>query len=106
MKISIAQIEPVKGDIERNLARHLLFIEAALEKKADFIMFPELSLTGYETELAEELATDAGDERLAPLQVISDQNKIVIGVGLPTINGNDIFISMIIFQPYKERITY
>lgn len=67
MKISIAQIEPVKGDIERNLARHLLFIEAALEKKADFIMFPELSLTGYEPELAEELATDAGDERLAPL---------------------------------------
>lgn len=106
MKISIAQIEPVKGDIERNLARHLLFIEAALEKKADFIMFPELSLTGYEPELAEELATDAGDERLAPLQVISDKNKIVIGVGLPTINGNDIFISMIIFQPYQERITY
>lgn len=48
MKISIAQIEPIKGDIEKNLSKHLKFIEAASSGRSDLIMFPELSLTGYE----------------------------------------------------------
>lgn len=106
MKIAIAQIEPVKGDIEQNLDHHLKFIAVSLEKKADLIMFPELSLTGYEPDLARELATTSYDGRLTPLQEMSDKNNIIIAVGLPTINGNDLFISMIVFQPGKERITY
>ena len=52
MKIGIAQIKPLKGDIERNLDKHLKFINNALEKQPDLLMFPELSLTGYEPELA------------------------------------------------------
>ena len=40
------------------------------------------------------------------IQNLSDRNGITIGVGLPTKDERDILISMIIFQPYKERITY
>ena len=42
MKIGIAQIKPLKGDIERNLDKHLKFINNALEKQPDLLMFPEL----------------------------------------------------------------
>lgn len=46
-KVSIAQISPVLGDIERNIKKHIQFIDKALKKKADMVIFPELSLTGY-----------------------------------------------------------
>lgn len=106
MKIGIAQIKPLKGDIERNLDKHLKFINNALEKQPDLLMFPELSLTGYEPELARSLAIHSDDSRLTPLQEISDQYNIILCVGAPTINNDDLFISMIIFHPNRERVTY
>jgi predicted amidohydrolase len=47
------------------------------------LIFPELSLMGYEPELSKELATKVDDIRLKPLQQLSDNHSIVIGVGLP-----------------------
>ena len=99
MKIAIAQIEAVKGDIERNLNKHVAFIEEALEQNVDLIMFPELSLTGYEPELAKNLATHSEDSRLDTLQTRSDQQNIIICAGLPTKLDEKLFISMVIFQP-------
>lgn len=106
MKISIAQIEPIKGDINRNIRKHIAFINKAILNKAEVIIFPELSLTGYEPKLAKKLKTTAFDARLDVFQDLSDNNNIIIGVGLPAENNDKIFISMIIFQPNKERITY
>lgn len=106
MKISVAQTYPVKGNIEQNIHRHLEFINKAISVKADVIVFPELSITGYEKELAAELATNQDDKRFDIFQDISNKGKIIIGIGAPTRINNDIFISMIIFQPDKERITY
>ena len=70
------------------------------------LVFPELSVTGYEPDLAENLATNQDDTRLDEIQSLSDKNGITIGVGLPTKDESDTFVSMIIFQPHKERITY
>ena len=106
MKICIAQTNPQKGNIEKNIEQQKKLIEVAIQKKADIIVFPELSLTGYEPELAKDLATTQNDKRLDIFQEISDINELVIGVGLPTKENNNLFISMIIFQPKKERITY
>ncbi|MDH4273055.1 MAG: carbon-nitrogen hydrolase [Candidatus Aminicenantes bacterium] len=47
MKAALAQISPLFGDIRENLDLHLKFIEKARRRKADLIIFPELSLTGY-----------------------------------------------------------
>ncbi len=106
MKICIAQIKPFAGDIRKNIETHKRMIHAAISNKADMIVFPELSLTGYELELAHELATDQNDERLGVFQELADLHKLVIAVGMPTRAGTDLFISMIIFQPGKKRITY
>jgi predicted amidohydrolase len=106
MRIAIAQIEAIKGNIEENLKNHLKWIKEAVQNKADMVVFPELSVTGYEPELAESLATGQDDTRLDEIQSLSDRNGITIGVGLPTKDGGDTFVSMIIFQPHKERITY
>ena len=106
MKICVAQIRPVKGDIRRNLHNHKRFIELAASKGAHTVIFPELSLTGYEPTLAKELAIDPDDKRLDGLQEISDRERITVGVGVPVKNGTGIFISMVIFQPHKQREFY
>lgn len=106
MNISIAQIKPVKGDIPANIEKHIQFIDLAVSLKASSVFFSELSLTGYEPELAKELAIDHNDSRLDKFKQISDWEKITIGVGIPTVHPKGVRISMIIFQPEKPRIIY
>ena len=73
MKLCVAQIRPVKGDIPANIERHKKFISMAVSNSADIIIFPELSLTGYEPTLAQELAADKNDNRFNDFQNISDK---------------------------------
>nr|WP_294923415.1 carbon-nitrogen hydrolase family protein [uncultured Flavobacterium sp.] len=106
MKVSIAQTKPIKGNIEKNLENHLKFIEKATQKQADIIVFPELSLTGYEPNLSRELATNKKDKRFEIFQEVSDTKKITICVGVPTKDKGNIFITMLIFRPDSEIIQY
>ena len=106
MRIAIAQIEAIKGNIEKNMESHIKWIKESIQNNADIVFFPELSLTGYEPDLAVSLATNQNDTRLDVMQNLSDKNEITIGIGLPTKDESDTFISMIIFQPHKKRITY
>lgn len=106
MKICIAQTKPIKGNILANIEAHKKFITLALTLNAEAIFFPELSLTGYEPELALELATNQYDTRLDIFQETSDKNNIIIGLGLPTSTESQIRISMVIFEANKPRQTY
>jgi len=47
MKTALAQINSVLGNLDKNLETHVNYCEEAIGKKADVIVFPELSLTGY-----------------------------------------------------------
>ena len=47
LKLALAQIATRLGDVESNLEKHLHYIHQAKSQKADLIVFPELSLTGY-----------------------------------------------------------
>src|SRR5690606_30158869 len=106
MKICIAQTKSEKGNIQRNIDNHLEFIERAIKLKADLIIFPEMSITNYEPELATELATDIESSIFSPFQEISNANGISIGIGMPTKAPDGLNISMLIFQPNKEKTVY
>ncbi|WP_026210184.1 carbon-nitrogen hydrolase family protein [Flexithrix dorotheae] len=106
MKICVAQMHPEKGDISKNIDKHISFLQKILAFKPGAIFFPELSLTGYEPKLAKSLATTLHDEKLDIFQQISDSNKISIGLGLPLISKDGILISMIVFQPEIPRKSY
>lgn len=106
MKICAAQIKPVKGDIQTNIEKHKKFIALAVSYAADLIIFPELSLTGYEPAMAKELANDENDSRFDAFQKISDENKIIIGIGMPVKNAAGICISIILFHPNHVRQVY
>jgi predicted amidohydrolase len=106
MKIGVAQTRPVKGDIHANIAQHKKLIALAVELEANMLVFPELSITGYEPGLARELATTQDDERFDDFQLISNGSKVVIGIGVPIQAGTGNMIGMVIFQPNKPRQTY
>lgn len=106
MKISVAQTRPFKGDIGKNMEAHKKLIFHAVAKGAEAIFFPELSVTGYEPELAGSLVTDQEDSRFDDLQEISNTHSLTIGIGIPTHGVSAIHISMIIFQPHSPRQTY
>ena len=106
MRICIAQTKPVRGDIQSNVENHKKLIGLAVSNGADTIIFPELSLTGYEPELAKDLATNEDDSRFDDFQKISDSERITIGVGAPTQNESGVCISLILFRPHKPRQLY
>lgn len=106
MKICAAQTRPITGDIPSNIERHKRLIDLAVANGADTIIFPELSLTGYEPTLAQALATQPDDRRFDDFQRIADTRQITVGVGVPTKNDSGICISLVIFQPHQARQTY
>jgi predicted amidohydrolase len=106
MNICVTQTRPIKGDIQSNIVNHKKLIDLAVSNGADIVIFPELSITGYEPELARELATHPDDRRFDDFQRIADTRQITIGIGAPTRKGAGICISMVLFQPHRARQMY
>ena len=80
-KLALAQIDTVLGDVKRNVEIHVDHIKRAIEAKADAIIFPELSLTGYTLrDLNFEVAVDpARASVLEPVRNLSKQITIICG---------------------------
>lgn len=106
MKLCVVQTRPVKGDIEKNIGNHKRLIELGISNGAELIIFPELSITGYEPELAEVLAINADDRMFGDFQEISNSKQVKIGVGAPTKTDRGVCISMILFHPNEPRQVY
>jgi predicted amidohydrolase len=64
MRIALAQIAPHLGDVRRNLDLHFETLARAKKEKADLVVFPELSLTGYRLrDLVESVAVNPATSR-------------------------------------------
>lgn len=82
LRITLAQTNPVLGDIHRNLGEHIRLARAATAEGADLILFPELSLSGYFLrDQVFDIALDLDSADLDPLRELS--RGISIAVGLP-----------------------
>jgi predicted amidohydrolase len=97
--VGAAQTIPVKGDVERNLAEHLRLARLASEKGARVLVFPELSLTGYEIDLATGLAFEENDARLKPLIDASASFSMTLIAGAPVRVGTRLHIGAFILSP-------
>jgi predicted amidohydrolase len=106
MKICIAQNKPVIGDIPQNIENHFKLLELTQPYGPEIVIFPELSIIGYEFESAVKLSTDINDSRFNPFQNYSDLHSMIIGIGVPIQEKEKVCISMILFQPNKNRELY
>ena len=50
LNIGLAQMYPKLGDVPANLDTHLDYIERAANQGVDLLIFPELSMTGYQVQ--------------------------------------------------------
>ncbi|NOQ23772.1 MAG: carbon-nitrogen hydrolase family protein [Bacteroidales bacterium] len=104
--IAAAQTIPVKGDVDENIKKHISLIDQAHQKGVDLIVFPELSLTGYEPELARALAFTEKDERLNPLMETAYEKQMILVVGAPIQKNGKLHIGAFIIYPNKSSAIY
>ncbi|HDS1734668.1 carbon-nitrogen hydrolase family protein [Pseudomonas sp. BP8] len=106
MKLCAVQMASDKGNLTGNLRRHLECIEHAAQLGARLVVFPELSLSGYEPTLARELAQPADSSLLDPVQALCDRHGISVALGLPVSAADGVQIGMSVLRPGAPRLAY
>lgn len=101
-----AQSSSVRGDIVGNVKSHLRLIKKAAEHGANLVVFPELSLTGYERDLAQTHHLKPTDQRLTLFQEMADTNSIHLLVGAPFQEEDKIHIAAFLYQPNESPLVY
>lgn len=85
LNISLPQIPLIKGDVAANLRQHLQAIEVSDAHGADLVVFPELSLTGYELELLDTLALEKDPRHFTALSEAAVTFNLTLIAGYPLI---------------------
>ncbi|RML51597.1 Carbon-nitrogen family hydrolase [Pseudomonas amygdali pv. morsprunorum] len=105
--LAAAQFCSIRGQLKHNLAGHLAFMQRAADLGADYLLFPELSLTGYEPDLAHELTLSPNDACLEPIRALSMHLQLMTTVGLPLKGpGGSIEIGALTFTAHGDVIAY
>jgi predicted amidohydrolase len=104
--IAAAQTVPVRGEIDANLERHLSLVDVAAGEGTQVLVFPELSLTGYELDLGESLAFSETDPRLDPLVDAASSHEITLVVGAPVTVTGRLHIGALIISPNRAVSVY
>lgn len=97
LTIAVAQPYVLPHDVAANARAHAELVRAA---RARVVVFPELSLTGYELDAA---VVDPGDARLAPLVAACAETGAVAFAGAPVAGE---FIAMLAVDGEGARIAY
>lgn len=98
--IALAQIDPVLGDVKRNIEKHLEMARKAAAAGAHLIVFPELSLTGYSVkDMHWDLAVNV-EKDPSPFQPLLDEsrNVAILAGGVEEGPGYGIFNAAFFFD--------
>ncbi|MGB3681185.1 MAG: nitrilase-related carbon-nitrogen hydrolase [Rubrobacteraceae bacterium] len=80
MRVALAQIDSILGDVDANLRRSAEAIEKARAEGADLVVFPELSLTGYSLgQIDDDVSMGVLDGRITSLAEKTDNISVLIG---------------------------
>ncbi len=105
--IAAAQTKSHPGDIPANIAHHVEVARCAHRYGAQFVVFPELSLTGYELALASRCALEVHDDRLQPLRDAAVALRLTLVAGAPlTQPKGQLHMGALIFHANGECSIY
>lgn len=105
--IAAAQSTSVPLDVAANVQEHLRFVEAAADHGVQWLVFPELSLTGYELAAMPSLMLHADHALLAPLRDAARRTGMAITVGAPVGSGTALpSIGAITLRPDGQHSVY
>ena len=81
MRITLAQVPSVLGDVDANLARAGEIVGEAGREESDLVVFPELFLTGYALGLVDEdVSLPADDPRITALSAVAPRTDVLVGL--------------------------
>ncbi|MCI4366826.1 MAG: carbon-nitrogen hydrolase family protein [Thermoplasmata archaeon] len=81
MRVALAQLAPVPGDVEANLER---LREVVRSHPAELYVFPELFLSGYRIgDQFHRIALSPGDPPMESLRQLSASKRVALAVGAP-----------------------
>ncbi len=104
--LAAAQTIPSRGDVSANVAHHERLVRLAAAEGARVLVFPELSLTGYELDLVPELAFTESDPRLAPLRRCASAHGVTLVVGAPVRLGSSLHIGAFVLSAGGSQRLY
>lgn len=105
--LAAAQITSIPGDLGANIVAHASAIVAAARHGVSLLVFPELSLMGYEPHLAGACALGEADPRLDPLRALVQSHRIEAVLGAALTSGSDRpFLGAIVLSPDGSTRTY
>jgi predicted amidohydrolase len=100
--LAIAQIDSTVGDLKKNIQHHVSFIKRAIQKKADIVVFPELSLSGYTVrDLNWDLALRAGPNKHFTEFLRLSKSITIIAGGIEESDDFGIYNAAFIFEDGK-----
>ena len=99
MILAAAQTVPNDGNIDANLDDHYRLIDVAAEHGADLLIFPEMSLTGYQRSNARSLAFTSDDVRLKTLQERAVNSRMTVIAGAPLLMRSGLHIGAFLLSP-------
>lgn len=80
LRVAAAQVDPTEADLSDNLDKHFEFIDAAKKRGVELLVFPELSLTGYQLRSkTPDLAITRDDERLLEIAKRAGDMTVIAG---------------------------
>lgn len=98
--IAAAQSASLPGDVPANVAGHLRLAEQAAARGAQLLVFPELSLIGYELAIAHGHVVDPDDDVLTPLKRIAADACMTVVAGAPLRGESGVLhIGALAFRP-------
>jgi len=104
--VGIAQIRDNENNVERNLETHEKLIRLAGKQGVRYLLFPEMSLTGYLREGAAGKAVHRRDPIVSRLRDLSVELEMVISVGAPFCDGTKFYIGTLILEPNGTESVY
>jgi NAD+ synthase (glutamine-hydrolysing) len=82
LNLGLAQMYPKLGNVRANLDTHLETIDTAANTGVDLLVFPELSLTGYQVQdLVPEVAIRATPDDPVFATLLAESKRLDIMVG-------------------------
>ena len=99
VKICLAQVRSERGNIQRNIDHHRTVLLAVEPGSADLVVFPELSLSNYDPDIAGAVALAPDDCRLDVFRRFADETGTAVALGAPLKTSARPLIAMLVFTP-------
>jgi predicted amidohydrolase len=106
MRVAAVQTLPAPGDLAKSVRDHARLVARAAQQGASLVVFPELSLSGYDRGLTRAHALSASDPRLTPLQQAADLGGVALIAGAPVQSPEGLLIGALCYAPGRAPITY